>query len=72
MGGKSTTTPEREDINADLGLAGLSSKLLEEDILGHPQSVLAVCVVQGGVIPLGDLTYPNIGDRGLKQQQLAA
>ena len=64
--------PEGEDINADLSLAGFCSKLLEEDVLGHPQSVLAVGVVQRGVIPLGDLPHPHIGHRRLKQQQLAA
>ena len=63
--------PEGEDINADLSLAGFCSKLLEEDVLGHPQSVLAVGVVQRGVIPLGDLPHPHIGHRRLKQQQLA-
>jgi len=63
--------PEGEDINADLRLAGLCSKLLEEDVLGHSQAVLAVGVVQGGVIPLGDFAHPHIGHRCLEQQQLA-
>jgi len=63
--------PEGEDIDADLSLAGLCSKLLEEDVLGHSQPVLAVGVVQGGVIPLGDLAHPHVGHRRLEQQQLA-
>ena len=64
--------PEGEDVNADLSLARLCSKLLEEDVLGHPQPVLAVGVVQRGVIPLRDLAHPHIGHRRLEQQQLAA
>ena len=64
--------PEGEDVDADLSLAGLCSKLLEEDVLGHPQPVLAVGVVQRGVIPLRDLAHPHIGHRRLEQQQLAA
>jgi len=66
------TAPEGEDIDADLSLAGLCSKLLEEDVLGHSQPVLAVGIVQRGVIPLGDLAHPHIGHRGLEEQQLAA
>ena len=65
------TAPEGEDINADLGLAGLCSKLLEEDVFRHSQAVLAVGVVQGGVIPLRDLAHPHIGHRRLEEQQLA-
>ena len=69
--GRVCSRPEGEDINADLGLAGLGSKLLEEDVFRHPQAVLAVCVVQGGVIPLCDLAHSHIGHRGLEEQQLA-
>lgn len=54
-------SPEGEDVNADLGLARFRRKLLEEDVFRHAQPVLTVGVVQGGVVPLRDLTNTHIG-----------